>query len=452
MKNRKRVISLLMTAMLAVGLFSGCGKEEGDASGSADGDSAKEVAVTIRMAWQSMAGTGKEKLLLGAIEDLETQYPNLTVEIENAESGKYASKISMDVSTDNTPDVFSFWRPEASYGTDKFIEAGALADLSELLEDEFFKGKFEDSAIATCSYDGKLYGIPENYAYIVMLANTAVLDDCGLEVPTTWDEWIESMDVLKENGYIPWGISTKAFASGWERPLGYVFDRYLGKDGETGWKNEDVLEAFAGNVPFNTPEAIEACNKLHDLVAGNAAGDAMTLDDTQAASKYYNTGKAAYWCNGTYGVENIDEKVQETSVAMEFPEIPGAPYNEKFIDKDVTGLYYVSSKAWADPVKKQIIYDFLKSINSDEYIDSLVYDTQNLLPLTNFELDAERIGHVIVDSKKIADVSAMVKWPLGRANPENKEPFYSVYTDFWSGKYTGEEFAAKLQEIFYTGK
>ena len=94
----------------------------------------------------------------------------------------------------------------------------------------------------------------------------------------------------------------------------------------------------------------------------------------------------------------------------------------------------------------------MNSINSDEYIDSLVYDTQNLLPLTNFELDAERIGHVIVDSKKIADVSAMVKWPLGRANPENKEPFYSVYTDFWSGKYTGEEFAAKLQEIFYTGK
>lgn len=167
MKNRKRVISLLMTAMLAVGLFSGCGKEEGDASGSAGGDSAKEAEVTIRMAWQSMAGTGKEKLLLGAIEDLETQYPNLTVEIENAESGKYASKISMDVSTDNTPDVFSFWRPEASYGTDKFIEAGALADLSELLEDKFFKGKFEDSAIATCSYDGKLYGIPENYAYIV---------------------------------------------------------------------------------------------------------------------------------------------------------------------------------------------------------------------------------------------------------------------------------------------
>ena len=99
-----------------------------------------------------------------------------------------------------------------------------------------------------------------------------------------------------------------------------------------------------------------------------------------------------------------------------------------------------------------IIYELFKMMYSDEYIDQLVYDSQNLLPLQGFELDAERIGHVIADSKKIADASEMVKWPLGRANPEAKEPFYSVYTDFWSGKYTGEEFAAKLHEIFYTGE
>lgn len=469
---KKRIVSLLMAGILSAGLLAGCGQKENTASSKDTGDNKeaevqedtedasvqeegqeinRDVETTIRFAWQSMAGSTKEQLLLGAIEQLEEMYPNVTVEIENAEPGKYASKISMDVSSDNTCDIFSFWRPEASYGTDKFIEAGALADLSELLEDEYFKGKFEDSAISTCSYKGTFYGMPENYAFIVMLANTEVLADCGLEVPTTWDEWIDSMSVIKEHGYIPWGISTKAFASGWERPLGYVLDRYLGKNGETGWRNEDVLEAFAGNVHFNTPEGIEACNKLYDLCAGNAAGDAMTLDDTQATSKYFNNGKAAYWVNGTYGIENIDKGIQEKCVTMVFPEIPGAPYNEPIVDKDVTGMYYVSSKAWADPVKKQIIYDLFKILYSDEFVDDYFYQALNLLPLQNYELDAERIGKIISDAKVIADKSEMVKWPLGRANPENKEAFYSVYTDFWAGKYTGEEFAVKLDEIFYNG-
>lgn len=442
MKRKKRWISLLMASVMTVGAFSGSGM-------AAAAEEAKDAKVTLRMSWEAQAGGKKEQLWLAAIDKLEEMYPNLTVEVETAEQGKYASKISMDVASDNTPDVFAFWRPEASYGTDKFIEAGALADLGELLEDDFFKDKFEDSAISTCSYQGTLYGVPENYAFIIMAANTEVLDACGLEVPTTWDELIASMDVIKENGYIPWGISTKAFASGWERLLGYTLDRYLGKNGETGWRNEDVLEAFAGNIPFDTPEAIEACNKLYELCAGNAAGDSMTLDDTQATSKYYNTGRAAYWVNGTYGISNIDEHVQKVSVPMVFPEIPGAPYNEPIVDKDVTGLFYVSSKAWGDPVKKTIVYDFLKLLYSDEHIDALFYEARNLLPLKNFDIDADRIGHMIADGKVIADSSEMVKWPLGRANPENKEPFYSVYSDFWAGKYTGEEFAAKLQEIFY---
>ncbi len=446
----KKIISLLMMGVLSIGLLVGCGKSGGNNSTPSAKDGT-EVETTIRFAWQSLGGNVKEKLLLGAIDQLKDKYPNVTVEIENAEAGKWASKISMDVSSDNTPDIFPFWRPEASYGTDKFIEAGALADLSELLEDDFFKDKFEDSAISTCSYKGVFYGIPENYAFIVMLANPDVLEACGLEVPTTWDELIDSMDVIKEHGYIPWGISTKAFASGWERPLGYVLDRYLGKNGETGWRNEDVLEAFAGNVSFSTPEGIEACNKLYDLCAGNAAGDSMTLDDTQATSKYFNSGKAAYWVNGTYAVSNIDEAIREKAVVMEFPEIPGAPYNEPIVDKDVTGLYYVSSKAWADPVKKQVIYDLLKILYSDTFIDECTYEALNLLPLKNFELDSKRIGHVISDAKAIAGKSEMVKWPLGRANPENKEAFYSVYTDFWAGKYTGEEFAAKLDKIFYKG-
>lgn len=421
-------------------------KEEGASSEAKnDGEIAGGENVKLRIAWN--AGGDRSALLEVFTNEYEEKYPNVDFTIETGESGKYQQKIAMDVAAGNTPDIFTYWRPEAAYGVDKYLEAGALADLTEFFEDPYFKDRYPQYAVDTCTVDGKVVAIPAEYAFILFYANKDILDDCGLEAPVTYDEFVNVINVVKENGYIPWAVSTKAFASGWERPLGYSFNRYLSNKGENG-----TLNAFAGEAPFDSEAAIAAGEAMYELCAGNAAPDAMTLDDAQVTSKYFNTGKALFFINGTYNFLAISEELRANDklVALSWPDMPGAEYNGPMQDKDLVSVWYCATDSWADPVKQEVLKDFLLTVTNEEAADRLMYEGSSFVPDVNFELDPARTDAPMIEAKAIADVAEQVKWPLSYANPENKEPFYSVYTDFWSGKYTGEEFALKLHDIFYS--
>lgn len=76
----------------------------------------------------------------------------------------------------------------------------------EMLED-MSKEPWVDSLSDTSGFvytDGKLYGIPlASQDYWGFCANTKVLEECGLEVPTSREELVKCFEVLKEKGYIP---------------------------------------------------------------------------------------------------------------------------------------------------------------------------------------------------------------------------------------------------------
>jgi raffinose/stachyose/melibiose transport system substrate-binding protein len=439
MKSAKMFGAIITVFCMMAVIVMGCSNASPT---SGDAGAKPGAKVSLRIAWQtSPAG---DKVNQELLEAFKKTHPNVEFIIETAESGKYPSKISMDIAANNIPDTFFYWRPEPSYGVDKFIQAGALADLSEIKTEAFFKDKFADYAVTTSTVNGKLYAIPTGYAFIMFLANKDIVDKLGLKLPETWEDLVNLTKVAKAKGYIPWGVSTKPFASGWERPLGYVFDRFMTSRGEKG-----VLNAFAGKVPFNSPEGIAAAEHLYDLVAGKSAPDSTTLDDTQATSKYFNTEKAVLFINGTYSLPTIKPELLDKLVPLKFPPIPGAVDNNPIQDKDLTEVAYVSSKAWADPVKKPIMLDWIKFLCSQEFSDAKVYKQQTLTPNQDLKLDPTRVSKIMIDAKSIADPANQVKWPLSFANPERKEPFYSVYSEFWAGKYTGKEFANKLQEIFY---
>ncbi len=40
----------------------------------------------------------------------------------------------------------------------------------------------------SCTYDGKLYGVPFGVNCLAMFYNKDMLDEAGIEVPTTWSE------------------------------------------------------------------------------------------------------------------------------------------------------------------------------------------------------------------------------------------------------------------------
>lgn len=80
---------------------------------------------------------------------------------------------------------------------------GALHDL-----DDWYAGGesgaavLNEGAVATGVVDGKHYATPLSFTPLTMFYNTAMFEAAGVEVPTTWDEWVAAANALTidENG------------------------------------------------------------------------------------------------------------------------------------------------------------------------------------------------------------------------------------------------------------
>ncbi len=168
----------------------------------------------------------------------------------------------------NGPDV-SLSNAQASVVD--FAVRGALTDLSQFDGFEDVKSRFYDSAIDTASYNGGVYGLPETQSFSVLFYREDVLDEYGIEVPQTWDDVEEVINVLHGEGldfYIPTSAiySTLVFqyggdlyhgAAGTVDANGYKFADDGSDYGiESALRDEPAMQAFKRLTEFFTTYAL----------------------------------------------------------------------------------------------------------------------------------------------------------------------------------------------------
>ena len=90
---------------------------------------------------------------------------------------------------------------------------GALADLSQFEDFDEVITRFqsgsnlETGAVAPYSYDDKVYAIPDTQSFMLMFYRTDVLEELGLEIPKTWDEFLYCATIIQRNNmnvYVPY--------------------------------------------------------------------------------------------------------------------------------------------------------------------------------------------------------------------------------------------------------
>lgn len=89
---------------------------------------------------------------------------------------------------------------------------GALADLSKFDDFKDVIKRFqsgsnlETGAVAPYTYDGKTYALPDTQNFMLMFYRTDVLEELGLEVPKTWEEFLYCATIIQRNNmnvYVP---------------------------------------------------------------------------------------------------------------------------------------------------------------------------------------------------------------------------------------------------------
>ncbi len=176
----------------------------------------------------------------------ENEDINVTVSYYDTDGIKDACKVS--ASSDSLPSMWFNWG--GSLGQ-FYVDNGKTYDLTEYAEANGWNDTYSAGALNLCTLGGQLCGYPTSYNVLGVYYNKSIFVECGIEVPTTFDEFEAACATLKESGYTPMAA---AGLNGWHvmRWVELLVEHYAGTElhdkmnsFEESWDNEAVVQALA---------------------------------------------------------------------------------------------------------------------------------------------------------------------------------------------------------------
>ena len=251
------------------------------------------------------------------IADFEAAHPDVKVTWNIFDHEGYKTAIRNFLTAD-APDLANWY---AGNRMAPFVNSGQFEDVSDVWDEHGLHDSLK-SAAASMTIDGKQWGVPYTYYQWGMYYNKTVFAEHGVEVPTTWDEFLAACATFKAAGVDCTTTGTKALwpSGGWFdymnlRTNGYEFHMDL-TAGKVEWTDERVRKTFE-----NWAQLIEP---------GYVTANHVAID-WQDALPLLAQGKAATYLMGNFAVAPLKDAgmTNETLGFFQFPEItPGIPKAE----------------------------------------------------------------------------------------------------------------------------
>ncbi|MDQ0576745.1 ABC-type glycerol-3-phosphate transport system substrate-binding protein [Agromyces albus] len=142
--------------------------------------------------------------------EYEEQHPDVTIELIQETDQSVKDKTKTLTASGALPDIYFTW---TGNWAENFIDGGLAADLTEVVAPGTEWGDtFGEASLSAFEVDGKYYGIPLYNNGKFMGYNTTIFEEVGIEVPTTFEELIESCAPIRAAGYEPIAFGNK---DGW---------------------------------------------------------------------------------------------------------------------------------------------------------------------------------------------------------------------------------------------
>lgn len=341
-KNLKKMLCLAMAAVMTMGATA-CGS-----SSSSDGTQAAAPAETAKESESAAPASGDVKVIKlfhrfpddpcntfieEKLAEYESLHPDIKFEVTSAQNQPYKEKIKVVVGSDECPDIFFSFCGEFS---ERFIREGLLLDLTPYLEadPEWKDSLMETQMVEYTTADGMVYGIPFRLDAKEFFYNVDMFNELGLEVPETWDQFIEVLDKIQEAGIVP-------IAEGNQDK--WPACHYIGALNEQ--LVPDEVRASDYNVmtgEFTDPGYVEALEKYQQLVSYmNMGVNGMTHDMARLG---FTQGQNAILFAELVEITNVKQENPDLNWGMfKFPVIEGAKGNPDLVSGAPEG-FAVSSK------------------------------------------------------------------------------------------------------------
>ncbi|MFB9279512.1 extracellular solute-binding protein [Cohnella cellulosilytica] len=334
--NRKMLLTA-MSGLLAVGLAA-CGSSGNGNNGasSPEGSQAasespkasesagsnEKVTITFQNIYPDPTDP-KYNMLRKIVAQYEADNPNIKIELDSLNTDQQKLKLKTQAASKEVPDI-TIVNPAAQM--QPFVDADLFAPLNEMVEKNGLKGTFQEGILDYYSFNGNLYALPDGNNIALIYYNKKMFDEAGATVPTTFEELVDTVKLLKSKGMTPIAIGEKDSWTG-----SFLFMNVLLRtNGGPGFL-QDVLD---GKKTFEDPAFMEAVDAFQNLVQAGAFQEGATSFDYNAGENLFKTGKAAMYFMGSWATGGIETSTvgENGEVGVfKFPTVGGKGNPDEFM-------------------------------------------------------------------------------------------------------------------------
>ena len=355
-------------------------------------------------------------------------YPDVYILNENVGNDAHERMLQMKVAAGDPPIITDLSRYDLYKS---FSEAGHLVPLDDMECVDRVNSDMLDAA----RVNGQLWGITlTQNAVSTAFYNKDVFEQAGVEVPTTYSEWIDCLTKLKEAGFVPiaapyalpWTIGSSVHA--------FIYPHCWGAD--INWPEDKVKLASNFADDENFKKAMTQFFELNEFYQDDPFG--TNWEDAQNMVAY---GEAAMVINGIWTIQAVLDKNPDCNIGF-FP-VPTTedPADTKLPMQAGSGLVLLNDP---DPERLAMGKELMNFINTPEAAQQFVEKAMQISAVEGLDYSFSEPLQGIVDYENKLHLSGGHSWVS-----EYTTPFQDLIAKYLlDGNTDVDAFAVELDAIF----
>ncbi|GIP26532.1 sugar ABC transporter substrate-binding protein [Paenibacillus sp. J23TS9] len=286
--KKMKAITLLLSAVLTVGLIAGCGgKQESD-------------KVTIRMI-ESLTSPKRTELIQAMLDKFQEDNPKIKVELISPPFDQADNKIRTMLGSKEEIDILEV----RDLNVAEFVNNGYIEPLNA------YTDKWSDFATVSAvsksvgTVGGKLYFLPNGLYQRQMFYRADWFKELGLNPPTTWEELYETAKKLTDPSKNRFGFSFRGGAGS----NGTTDSMILAYNGDK-VNLEDSMFTKDGATIYSTPEAKAAMELYLKLYKDASPPDSINWG-FQEQVQAFTSGVTGILLQDPDVIQSLQEKMEE---------------------------------------------------------------------------------------------------------------------------------------------
>lgn len=370
-KNMKKLIALLLAVVMVLSLAA-CSDTSGGSAQNTDsqgGEDPQEVT-TIEF-WYHDGNDTSNAYWNQIIEAFEAKYPQYRVNYTGLPAESYNTKYTTAIATGTAPDVLDVRDTDMA----TMIGLGCMTELSDYIKefdeyDSYVASGLE--AARSHAFDGGLYCLPMYATVNICWANTTLMNEKGISMPTTQTELLEKCESVADPANNAYFFSLRGGDGSTENLFDWLFT----------YANQSEIFEEDGTCVLSDPIFAEAMDKYASIYwNGWTSGDSITNGFKEMVAEF-GSGTSMFIMHNSSSLSQHKSNLGEGNFA-----------NVKPLANDqgtsvTKGLSYVGLAIMNTTEKMEASLAFVEFVNSAQSIETICA-AEGRIPLNALVYESE---------------------------------------------------------------